>query len=91
MLPDALLLDESELCLHPIAVALVGALIVHLAKECQVIVATQFPLLSDEFNLTEIVVLNLQDGLTRVRRFNKPGDQKCYADWVEHYSTGELW
>ena len=87
MLPDMLLLDEPELGLHPAAVGLIGEMIKILAKERQVVVATQSPLLVDEFDLDEIVVLELREGRTRVRRF----DGKKYGRWLERYSTGQLW
>ena len=53
----------------------------------QVIVATQSPLLVDTFSLNEIIVLELQDGETKVRRL----DTNEYQHWLEEYTTGELW
>ena len=41
-----------------------------LAKERQIIVATQSPLLVDSFGLDEIIVLDLQDGETHFRRLD---------------------
>ena len=64
MLPDVILLDEPELGLHPAAITLVGDMIQTLAKQRQVITATQSPLLVDTFGLDEIVVLDLHDGQT---------------------------
>ncbi len=88
MLPDVLLLDEPELGLHPAAAALVGDMIKALAKERQVIAATQSPLLVDAFDLDEILVLELRDdGRTTVRRCG----ESAYRDWLEEYTTGELW
>ncbi len=87
MLPDVLLLDEPELGLHPAAILLIGGMIKALANERQVIVATQSPLLVDEFDLDEIVVLELRNGRTEVRRL----DENNYQDWLDEYTTGELW
>ena len=87
MLPDVLLLDEPELGLHPAAATLIGDMIKALAEDRQVIVATQAPLLVDAFGLDEILVLELQDGRTEVRRC----DEEAYRDWLEEYTTGELW
>lgn len=87
MLPDVLLLDEPELGLHPAAVGLIGDMIKSLAEDRQVIAATQSPLLVDEFDLDEIGVLELRDGRTQVRRF----DREKYERWLENYSTGQLW
>ena len=87
MLPDVILLDEPELGLHPAAVALIGDMIKVGAAERQVIAATQSPLLVDAFDLDEILVLELQDGKTSVRRC----DENQYREWLNEYTTGELW
>ena len=87
MLPNVLLLDEPELGLHPAAVTLVGDMIKTLAEDRQVIVATQSPLLVDVFGLDEIRVLELRDGRTEIRRY----DEDEYRDWLEEFTTGELW
>ena len=88
MLPNVLLLDEPELGLHPTAVALVGGMIKALAVERQVIVATQSPLLVDAFDLDEIVVLELQNGRTKVRQL----DTEQYQHWLDDsFTSGELW
>lgn len=88
MLPDVLLLDEPELGLHPAAIALVGSMIKSLAKDRQIIVATQSPLLVDSFDLENIVVLELRDGRTRFRR----PDCEGYKRWLdEGFMPGEMW
>ncbi len=88
MLPDVLLLDEPELGLHPAAIALVGGMIKSLAEERQVIVATQSPLLVDEFDLNEIVVLELQEGRTEFRKL----DPNAYRVWLDdNFTSGDLW
>ena len=88
MLPDVLLLDEPELGLHPAAIALIGGMIKSLAEERQVIVATQSPLLVDEFGLDEIFVLDLQDGRTEFRKLS-PDDYQVWLD--DNFTSGELW
>ena len=87
MLPSVVLLDEPELGLHPAAVTLIGGMIKALAEQRQVIVATQSPLLVDSFDLNEIFVLDLEDGRTKVRKLCKSD----YHDWLDEYTTGELW
>ena len=87
MLPEVIFLDEPELGLHPTALALVAEMIKSLANERQIIVATQSPLLVDEFGLDEIIVLELQDGRTEAHRF----DEDEYRHWLDEYTTGELW
>ena len=87
MLPGVVLLDEPELGLHPAAVTLIGGMIRSLSAQRQVIVATQSPLLVDSFDLEQIHVLELREGRTEVRKF-APSE---YEQWLEEYSTGELW
>lgn len=87
MLPSVILLDEPELGLHPSAVGLVGAMIKRMSRHRQVIVATQSPLMLNEFDLGEIYVFDLKDGRTRVHR----PDEEGLENWVEEYSTGEIW
>ena len=88
MLPDVLLLDEPELGLHPVAIALVGNMIKALAGDVQIIVATQSPLLVDVFELDEIVVLDLHDGRSVLRRL----DADTYRTWLDDsFTPGELW
>ena len=88
MLPDVLLLDEPELGLHRAAIALIGGMIKSLAEERQVILATQSPLLVDEFGLDEIFVLDLQDGRTEFRKLS-PDDYQVWLD--DNFTSGELW
>lgn len=87
MLPNILFLDEPELGLHPMAVTLIGGMIKSLATERQVIVATQSPLLVDSFGLDEVIVMELNEGRTKIRRFDKNEHQQ----WLEDYATGDLW
>ena len=88
MLPDVLLLDEPELGLHPVAVALIGEMIRALAGDVQIIVATQSPLLVDVFDLDEIIVLDLHNGSTMFR----PLDADAYRVWLDDsFTPGALW
>ena len=88
MLPRVILLDEPELGLHPAAISLLAGMIKRLGHEKQVIVATQSPLLVDEFGLKEIIVLDLEDGKTTLRKLN-PEEYKVWRD--QDYTTGQLW
>lgn len=87
MLPSVILLDEPELGLHPSAVGLIGAMIRVMSQQRQVIVATQSPLLVDEFTPDEIFVTELKEGQTVIAR----QDEEYLSVWLEEYSTGELW
>ena len=87
MMPSIILLDEPELGLHPSAVGLIGAMIKVMSLQRQVIVATQSPLLVDEFAPNEIFVTELKEGQTIITR----QDEEYLSVWLEEYSTGELW
>ena len=88
MLPSVVLLDEPELGLHPAAVELIAHMIKRLSAEKQVIVATQSTLLVDEFSLDEIIVLNLENGRTVLRKL-KSDDYKVWLD--QDYTSSQLW
>lgn len=87
LLPSVILLDEPELGLHPAAISLIGGMIRSLASQRQVIVATQSSLLVDVFELDQLFVLDLDGDATTVQRM-KSDD---YREWLEEYSTGQLW
>ena len=88
MLPDVILLDEPELGLHPTAIELVAHMVKALAQEKQVIVATQSPLLVDAFGLDEIIVLDLKDGKSELRKL----DPDEFRIWIEEdFTPGQLW
>ena len=87
LLPKVILLDEPELGLHPFAVSLVSDMVKAMARERQVIVATQSPYFVDAFSLDEIVVLVMRDGKTEAKRFA----DEDFSHWLEEHTTGELW
>ena len=87
LLPRVILLDEPELGLHPAAISLIGGMIRSLASRRQIIVATQSSLLVDVFELDQLFVLDLDGDATTVQRM-KSDD---YREWLEEYSTGQLW
>ena len=88
MLPSVILLDEPELGLHPAAIGLIAQMIDQLSYDKQIIVATQSPLLVDEFELDEIIVLDLEEGRTKLRTL----DVDDYKVWLEQdYTPSQLW
>ncbi len=88
MIPNLILLDEPELGLHPAAIGLIAAMIEQLSHDRQIIVATQSPLLVDEFELDEIIVVDLEDGRTKLRQLNADD----YQVWLEQdYTPSQLW
>ncbi len=88
MLPSVILLDEPELGLHPAAIGLIADMIKQLSHDKQIIVATQSPLLVDESELDEIIVLDLEDGRTKLRKLNAD-DYKVWLD--DDYTPSQLW
>lgn len=85
--PSAIVIDEPELGLHPEAIRILGELIQDAAKRTQVIVATQSPLLLDQFSIEDIVVVNRKEGQSSFERLKRAD----FAEWLEEYSVGQLW
>lgn len=88
-MPNVILIDEPELGLHPYAIRQLAEMIKDAAFHTQVIVATQSPLLLDEFELGNVSILERDEALnaTVKRDLNK----KELAEWLDHYSLSELW
>lgn len=86
--PSVVLLDEPELGLHPLAIALFASLVKSAAaNDTQVILATQSPRLLDEFTPEDVLVAERANGGTEFKRLNP----ERLAVWLEDYSIGELW
>ncbi|MCY4099523.1 MAG: AAA family ATPase, partial [Rhodobacteraceae bacterium] len=88
MLPNVILLDEPELGLHPKAVVLIGNMINRVSRKVQTLVATQSPLLVDQFDVNEITVLDHVEGYTECYKLKL----EEYQHWLEDdFSVGDLW
>lgn len=85
--PSTIIIDEPELGLHPQAISILADLIKAAASRTQVIVATQSPLLVDQFSIGDIIVAKRKDGATAFERLN----EKDYSAWLEDFTLGELW
>jgi len=85
--PSTLIIDEPELGLHPEAIRVLGELINAAAERTQIIVATQSPLLIDQFGIGDIIIVNRKDDQSVFERL----DKKDFDKWLENYSVGELW
>ena len=85
--PSTIIIDEPELGLHPYAISLLGSLLESASERMQVIVATQSPHLLDEFSVDDLIVVELEDGVSRFRRLN----ESDFDVWLQDYSVGELW
>ncbi len=82
-----ILLDEPELGLHPYAITMLANLIKTAATKTQIIVSTQSALLLDHFDPEDVLVAELEDGATGVRRL----ESHDLEQWLDEYSLGQLW
>lgn len=85
--PQLLIIDEPELGLHPFAIKILGALIRSASAQRQILIATQSPILLDEFDPEDVVVTELKDGASTFRRLRS----EQLREWLEDFSIGELW
>lgn len=85
--PSTIIIDEPELGLHPYAIHLLGALLRSASQRMQVIVATQSSLLLDEFDVDDLIVVELEKGVTVFKRL----DEANFHEWLKDFSVGELW
>ena len=82
-----IIIDEPELGLHPEAIGILSELIQDAAKRTQIVVATQSPLLLDQFAIEDIVVVNRRNGQSTFERLERAD----YDQWLKEYSVGQLW
>ena len=85
--PATIIIDEPELGLHPEAIGILAELIKLASAHTQVILATQSPLLLDQFSIEDIIVAKRKNGASTFARLN----EQDYTAWLEDYSVGELW
>ncbi|MFZ1475368.1 MAG: AAA family ATPase [Anaerolineae bacterium] len=85
--PPLILVDEPELGLHPFAISLLGSMAKMAAMDSQIILATQSPLLLDEFEPQDVLVAGRDGHATVFQRL----DAASLEDWLAEYSLGELW
>jgi len=85
--PSTIIVDEPELGLHPLALALLAELIEKSSLKTQVIVATQSASLISHFDPKDIIVVERKNGESVFRRL----PQEKLKQWIDDYSLGELW
>ena len=85
--PEAILIDEPELGLHPHALALLAGMLRCAAETRQIIVATQSADLVNELDPEDVVVVNRRNGESV---FERPDADRLH-DWLEDYALGDLW
>lgn len=88
-LPPIIVLDEPELGLHPSAIDILAGMIKAASSNAQIVVATQSPRLIDEFSADKIVVVE-RNNFDKCSTFKKLNCEEL-KDWLDNYSTSELW
>ena len=86
-LPQTIIIDEPELGLHPQAINRLATLIKKASAKSQVIISTQSVNLVDNFDVNNIIAVDMKDHASCFRRLNK----EKLSVWLDEYSTGELW
>ncbi|GAB1350190.1 AAA family ATPase [Ignavibacteriales bacterium] len=89
LLPPIVIIDEPELGLHPSAISILANVINMVKSETQIIIATQSTNMVDQFDPSEIVVVekDRKDNCTKLKRL----DLNSLQEWLEEYSLSELW
>ena len=85
--PSTIIVDEPELGLHPYAINLLGALIRSASVRMQVIVATQSVPFLNEFSISDLLIVEREEGATVFQRHNEDD----FKNWLDDYTVGELW
>ncbi len=88
-MPPIIVLDEPELGLHPTAIDILAGMIKKASANAQIVVATQSPRLIDQFSADKIMVVE-RNNMEKTSSFKKL-DEENLKDWLENYSTSELW
>ncbi len=85
--PSTIIIDEPELGLHPYAITLLGSLLRSASNRMQVIISTQSVPLVNEFSITDLIIVEREQGGTVFKRC----EEEDFKTWLEDYSVGELW
>jgi len=88
-LPSLIIIDEPELGLHPSAIVELASMIKMASQYVQIILATQSPVMLDEFSPEHITVIE-RDPLSKSSTFKK-FTKEDLKDWLDDYTLSELW
>ncbi|WP_374578228.1 AAA family ATPase [Phenylobacterium sp.] len=86
-LPPMIIIDEPELGLHPAAVRLVAGILKATSLTHQCLVATQSPLLLNEFDPEAVLVVERKGRATDIRRLHP----EMLTQWLDEYQLSDLW
>ena len=87
-LPKTIVLDESELGLHPTALRVLAEMIKSVNDSVQIIIATQSITLANCFKPDDFIVVDYENGESK---FNRINNQESLEVWLENYQMGDIW
>lgn len=88
-MPSVIMIDEPELGLHPFAIGQLAELIRDASLHAQILISTQSPMLIDEFEPENIIVV--ENSETDNYTIAKQLTHEQLKDWLADYSISELW
>lgn len=88
-MPNVIIIDEPELGLHPYAITQLAEMIKDASLHTQVFIATQSKDLVDNFNLSDVAVVEM-DGIKQTTTVKQLHDEE-YSLWLENYTVSEMW
>lgn len=85
--PQAIIIDEPELGLHPSAINILSGLIQSVSKKTQILISTQSVTFINNFLPEDIIVVERRNNQSAFKRLESDKLQ----DWLEEYGLGEIW
>jgi predicted ATPase len=85
--PSLIVIDEQELGLHPLAISFLAEMIKKASCQVQIILSTQSVTLLNQFEPSDILVVDRDQSGSQMNRLNEQELQ----DWLDEYSLGQLW
>ena len=85
--PQVILIDEPELGLHPLALTLLGEMLMAASDERQLIVATQSADLVSQMQPENVIVVDRKEDKSVFSRLKTSE----LVDWFPDFSLGDLW
>ena len=86
-LTEVTLLDEPEVSLHPELLSVLADCLRDASKRTQLIVATHADRLVRFLNPDEVIVVDLEDGVSKATR----ADELDLSVWLEEYTLDQVW
>ena len=87
--PSLILIDEPEISLHPELLKILAALLQDASTRTQIIIATQSADLIRWLSPEEVIILDKEDGKTKVTPASDPSLN--LSVWLDEYSLADLW